>query len=89
MEVAEPLKNLSNLWRILEMLLTYCEMSLILTYLRIVISSATGEIKLAITDTKLFSLLRLYQLKIMQLKKLESKVAMKKKEPYLDYEIDR
>ena len=30
-EVAEPLKNLSNLWRILEMLLTYCEMSLILT----------------------------------------------------------
>ena len=54
-EVAVPLKYLSNFWRTLEMPLINCEIYLILTWSEnFVISSATGETKFAITDTKLY-----------------------------------
>ena len=57
-EIFVPLKNLSNFWRTLEMLLINCEVNLILTWsIDCVISSATGETKFSITDTKLYVLL--------------------------------
>ena len=60
-EIAVPLKDLSNFWRTFEMLLINCEINLILTRSEnCVISSATGPTKFKVTDTKL------YQLKIMQ-----------------------
>ena len=50
-----PLKYLSNFWRTLEMPLTNCEVNLILTWSKdCVISSATGETKFAITETKFY-----------------------------------
>ena len=50
-----PLKYLSNFWRTLEMPLIYCEVNLILTWAKdCVISSATGETKFSITETKLY-----------------------------------
>ena len=50
-----PLKCLSNFWRTLEMPLIYCEVNLILTWAKdCVISSATGEKKFSITETKLY-----------------------------------
>ena len=52
-----PLKYLSNFWRTLEMPLINCEVNLILTWSSTrVISSATGETKFAITETKLYVL---------------------------------
>ena len=52
-----PLKYLSNFWRTLELLLINCEINLILTSSEgFVISSATGETKFKMTDTKLFVL---------------------------------
>ena len=48
-KIAVPLKYLSNFWRSLEMPLTDCEINLILT-------SATGATKFAITDAKLYFL---------------------------------
>ena len=57
-EIFVPLKNLSNFWRTLEMLLINCEVNLILTWsIDCVVSSATGETKFSITDTKLYVLL--------------------------------
>ena len=54
-EIMVPLKYLSNFWRTLEMPLINCEVNLILTWSpTCVISSATGETKLKITETKLF-----------------------------------
>ena len=50
-----PLKYLSNILRIPEMSLNNCEVNLILTWSKdCVISSATGETKFAITETKLY-----------------------------------
>ena len=54
-EIIVPLKYLSNFWRTLKMPLMYCEVNLILTWSKdCVVSSATGETKLAITETKLY-----------------------------------
>ena len=54
-EIIVPLKYLSNFWRTLEMLLINCEVNLILTGSKdCVISSATGETKFTITETKLY-----------------------------------
>ena len=53
-EILVPLKYLSNFWRTLEMSLINCKVELILTWSKkYVISSATGETKFAITETKL------------------------------------
>ena len=50
-----PLKYLSNFWRTLKMQLINCEINLILILSgNCVISSATGEKKFKITDTKLY-----------------------------------
>ena len=49
------MKYLSNFWRSLEIPLINCEVNLILTWsLTFIISSATGETKFKITDTKLY-----------------------------------
>ena len=54
-EIIVPLKYLSNFWRTLEMPLINCEVILILTWSpTCVISSATGETKFKITETKLY-----------------------------------
>ena len=54
-EIIVPLKYLSNFWRTLEMPLMSCEVEPILTWSEdCVISSATGETKFAITETKLY-----------------------------------
>ena len=54
-EIILPLKYLSNFWRTLKMPLINCEVNLILTWSSdCVISSATGEIKFKITETKLY-----------------------------------
>ena len=50
-----PLKFLSNFWKTLEMSWINCEIKLILTWSpTCVISSATGETKFKITETKLY-----------------------------------
>ena len=55
-EIAMPLKYLTNFWRTLEMSLINCENNLILTWSEnCVICSATGAAKFKITDTKLCS----------------------------------
>ena len=57
-EIAVPLINLSNLWRILEMPLINSKINLILTWFAdCVISAATEVKKFAITDTKLYVLI--------------------------------
>ena len=54
-EIAVPLKNLSNFWRTLELPLIDCEINLILTWSEdCVISCATGATKFKITDTKFY-----------------------------------
>ena len=54
-EIAVPLKYLSNFWRTLEMLLSNLEINLILTWFKnCVISSAIGARKFKITYTKLY-----------------------------------
>ena len=55
-EIAIPLNYLSNFWRTLEFLpLDNCEINVIFTCCTdCVISSATGEAKFVITDTKLY-----------------------------------
>ena len=54
-EIIVPLKYLGNFWRTLEMPLVVCEVNLILTSSKnCVISSATGETKFVITETKLY-----------------------------------
>ena len=50
-----PLKYLNDFWSNLEMRLINCEINIILTWSEnYVISSATGETKFSITDTKLY-----------------------------------
>ena len=54
-EILVPLKYLRNFCRTLEMSLINCEVELILTWSKnCVISSATGETKFSITETKLY-----------------------------------
>ena len=54
-EIIVPLKYLNNFWRTLKMPLINCEVNLILTCSKdCVISSATRETKLKITDRKLY-----------------------------------
>ena len=54
-EILVPLKYIRNFWRTLEMSLINCEVELILTWSKnCVISPATGEIKFAITETKIY-----------------------------------
>ena len=54
-EIAVPLKCLSNFWRTLEMQFINCKVNLILTWSStFVISFANGETKLKVTDTKLY-----------------------------------
>ena len=54
-EIIVPLKYLNNFWRTLERPLINCEVNLILTWSpTCVISSATGEIKFEITETKFY-----------------------------------
>ena len=54
-EIIVPLKYLSNFWRTLEMPLINCEVNIILTWSKDwVISSATGETKFKIAETKLY-----------------------------------
>ena len=54
-EIIVPLKNLSNFRRTLEIPLINCEVNLTLTWLpTCVITSATGETKFKITQTKLY-----------------------------------
>ena len=66
-EIAVPLKYLSNFWRTLEMPLISCEINLILTWSEdYVFPSAAGATKFKITDTKLYVPVVTYQLKIMQ-----------------------
>ena len=55
LEIAVPLKYLSNFWRSLEMLLINFEINRILTWSEnCVISSVTRATKFAIIDTKLY-----------------------------------
>ena len=66
-KIPVPLKFLNNFRRTLEMPFINCEINLILTWSTdCVISSATAETKLKITDTNFMFQLQLYQLKIMQ-----------------------
>ena len=54
-EIIVPLKYLSNFWTTLEMPLINCEVNLTLTWSKtFIISSAIGETKFAITETKLY-----------------------------------
>ena len=54
-EIMVPVKYLTNFWRTLDMPLINCELELILTWSKnCVISSATGQTKSAITETKLY-----------------------------------
>ena len=54
-EIIAPLKYLSNFWKTLEMPLINCEVNLIFTWSpTCLISSATGETKFKITETKLY-----------------------------------
>ena len=56
-EIIVQLKYLTNFWKILEMPLINCEVDLILTWsTACVISSATGETKFEMTETKLYVL---------------------------------
>ena len=54
-QIIVPLKYLNNFWRTLEMPLINCEVNLLLTWSKdCVISSANGETKFSITETKLY-----------------------------------
>ena len=57
-KIPVPLKYLSNFRRTLEMSVTNCEINLILTWSAgYIIFSATGTMKFAVTDTKLYVLI--------------------------------
>ena len=103
-EIAVPLKYLSNFWTTLEMVLINCEINLILCCCEdCVISSATGAIKFKITETKLYvpvvTLSTRNNLKLLQnsnsgfkrtinWNKYQTKVSKEKQNEYLDYLID-
>ena len=58
-KIVVPLKYLSNFWRTLEMSLFNCEINIILTWSTdCVTSSAIGETKFKITDTKIDQVLK-------------------------------
>ena len=58
-EIVTPLNFLSNFWRTLEMSLINCEFNIILSSSAdFVISCATGATKSAITDAKLYVLIK-------------------------------
>ena len=65
-----PLKYLSNLWRALEMPLINCEVELSLTWSArciIIYTDAASQLPtFTITETNLYVLYLLYQLKIME-----------------------
>ena len=66
-EIAVPLKYLSNFWRTLEMQLINCKINLDLTWsTTCVITNSTGARTFAILIQNLVFPLQLYQLKIMQ-----------------------
>ena len=103
-KIVAPLKHLSNFWRTLEMPLINCEINPILTSSeKCFISSATGERKFAITDTKLYvpivnsstqgNVKLLQQLKsgfkrTINWNKYQSKVTIQEPNTHLDYLID-
>ena len=103
-KIAVPLKYLSNFWRTLEVTLINFEISLILTWSQdCVISSATGETKFVITDTKLYApavtlstqdnaklleQLRSSFQRTISWNKYQSKVSTERKNQYLNYLID-
>ena len=103
-EVAMPLKYLSNFWRTLEMLLINCKINLILTWSEdCVIPSTTGTTKVKIKDAKLYvpvvTLSTLDNAKLLQQLKLdfkrtinwnkyEVKVSPERQNQYLDFLID-
>ena len=103
-EIAVPLKSLSNFWRTLEMLLINWKINLILTWSAdCVIFSAAGETKFEISDTKCYvptiTLWNQHNSKLLQqLKsgfqrninwnKYQSKVTIQELNPYLEYLID-
>ena len=65
-EIMVPLKYLSNFWRTTEVSLIICEVNLILTWSSTcVITNSTGAGRFAITDTKLYVPVKLYQRKII------------------------
>ena len=103
-KIAAQLKYLSNFWRTLEMSLITCEINLVSIWSAdCVISSAAGETKLVITDTKLYvSILTLStqdnaklleQLKFgfkgtINWNKCQLKVSRETQNQYLDFLID-
>ena len=105
LEIAVPLKYLSNFWRTLEMHLINCEINLILTWSEnCVISSATGATKFKITYTKLYA--RVITLSSQDNEKLreqiksgfkrtinwnerQSKLSAESQNQYFDFLIDR
>ena len=103
LEIAVPLKYLCNFWRSLEVPLLNCEINLILTWSEdCFISSAAGNTKLAITDTKLYAPIvtlsiqdnsKLLQQsksgfkRIINWSKYQSKVSIERQNQYLDFLI--
>ena len=103
-KIVVPLKYLSNFWRTLEIPLINCEVNLILTWSKdCVISSATGETKFKITDTKLYvpvvtlstqdNAKLLQQLKsgfkrTINWNKYQTKVSTEGQKQYVDFLID-
>ena len=103
-EIAVPLKYLSNFWRTLEMPLINCEFNLILTWSSTcVITNSTGAGRFAITDTKLYvpvvtlstqdNAKLLEQLKsgfkrTINWNKYQPKVSPERQNQYLDFLID-
>ena len=103
-EIAVPLKYLSNFWRTLEMPLINCEINLILTwYEDCVISSAVGETKFKTTDpkcyvpvvilstqdnAKLFEQLKTGFKRTINLNKYHPKVSAQIQNQYLNFLID-
>ena len=103
-EVAVPLKHLSNFWRTLEVLLINCETDPVLTWSAdCVISSVNGETTFAITDTKLYAPVvtlsiqdnaKLYKKlesgfkRIINWNKYQPKVSTERQNQYLDLLID-
>ena len=103
-EIAVPLKYLSNFWRTLEMPLIIFEINLILTWPKVwVISSAAGATKFKITDTKIYvpvvtlstqdNAKLLQQLKsslkrTINWSKYQQKVSLERQNQYLHFLID-
>ena len=103
-EIAVPLKYLSNFWRTLEMPLINCEVNLILTWSSTcVITNSAGARRFTITDTKLYvpvvtlstqdNAKLLQQLKsgfkrTINWNKYQTKVSTEGQKQYVDFLID-